>query len=445
MTIDAAAALAIALAAPFAARRWNGSWVAPAAIVLVAWGTTYGLYSLHLLPFIHHHPGTRGLVAATVAVLVLGTQAGMLLVRHTVPAAAEPSDAPLSPWWIAGFSLAGLAGTAWYVLAVGTTLGWRAFADGERLREALSAGVVSSRFLVLQLSAIVAPLLALAVRQQGGRLGPVVTALVAGAAASTIFSTDRTQIFLLVLTASYAVALHAGRALRPRRLAAGAALAAAALVAAFLVIGVWTKKAPGDLQMELRWPAPDGEPARPLPQAAQPFAVLYAYATCSYPALDYLLGRPRPYTGGAHSAYPILRALQRAGLYDRPLPAAIAPFVTLIEEPGRPPVLFNTYTFLYYPLEDFGRSGALVYAFAIGVLAGAAFGAAVRRPRAPLRLVAAHVATALTLTPFVNKFNNTAWWYLVAATALPWIATAAWRRFRPRAAPPAQPDRPPPR
>src|SRR4029450_11843904 len=43
----------------------------------------------------------------------------------------------------------------------------------------------------------------------------------------------------------------------------------------------------------------------------------------------------------------------------------------------------------------------------------------------PLRLlVYRQVATALTLTVLVNKFNNTAWWYLLVMSTLPWTSRA---------------------
>jgi hypothetical protein len=437
--LEAAAAFVLAMLGPAAARRWNGSWFAPAAVVLGAWGLTYGLAAMRLLPYRDVAPDTRLFIVAAVALLVIGTQVGQFAVSRVRAARGPAAATSLPSWWVTGFALCGLLGTIWYVYEVSATMGWGAFADGGRLREALSAGVVSSRFLVLQLGAIVAPLLALSIRLQGGRLGAVPFALALAAGSLTLLSTDRTQFFLLFMTAAFMAAVRVERTVRPARIAAAAAIAAGVLVVAFLVIGAWTKKAPGDLQLELRWPptgAGEGS-GRPLPAAAQPFAVLYAYATCSYPALDILLGRVPAYTGGVHTAYPVVRALQRAGLYDGPVPEAIAPFVTLVEEPGRPPVLFNTYTFLYYPLEDFGRGGALAYAFAVGLIAGAVFGAFRRRPDGPVYLMAtAHVATALALTTFVNKFNNSIWWYVVVATTVPWLlATAPWLRRLGRPAP----------
>jgi hypothetical protein len=86
------------------------------------------------------------------------------------------------------------------------------------------------------------------------------------------------------------------------------------------------------------------------------------------------------------------------------------------------PLRYNQYTFLYYPFEDFGSAGALAYALGIALLAGAIYAWGRRNRSDPLRLlVVAQIATAVALTPFVNKFNNTAWWYILVLTTLPWL------------------------
>lgn len=426
--MDALAALAIAAGALPASRLLTGYTFTPWALVLAAWGGSYGLYALDLLPYRALSLETRLFVGGAVAVLAGGALLGQWIARRALaPASSEPMNARTARRWVIAFAVAGLAGTAWYVADVVGLLGREAFGDGTRIREALGTGRISSRFLLLQLSVIVAPLVALELRLSGVRLGRLPMALAGVCAAATWLSTDRTQFFLLALTGLYVAAYRLDRSTSWRRLAALTAATGALLLTAFLAIGVWTQKTSADLHLRLTWPpAAPGDPrTEPLPPSVQPFAALYAYVTCSYPALDYLLTRPRAETGGAHSFYPVLRALQRAGLHRGALPEAIAPFVTLVEEPGQPPVLFNTYTFLYYPLEDFGTRGALAYAAVVALASGLIFGGLTRRPgSALLVLAAAHVATALTLSPSVNKFNNTAWWYVVLASTLPWMIRA---------------------
>jgi oligosaccharide repeat unit polymerase len=120
-------------------------------------------------------------------------------------------------------------------------------------------------------------------------------------------------------------------------------------------------------------------------------------------------------------AYPIVRLLQRSGLVSMTLPPAIPEFVSLGIS-GAEDRKFNGYTFLYYPLVDFGPAGALVYAGVIGLIVGLAYGWTRRNRSAPLRLlVMGQLSTALVLSIFVSKFNNTASWYVVVLTALPFL------------------------
>jgi oligosaccharide repeat unit polymerase len=181
--------------------------------------------------------------------------------------------------------------------------------------------------------------------------------------------------------------------------------------------------------MRLPEAAPGTWPARVL-DTAQEGSVAYFYATGSYPALAMLVDAGHPRTHGRHTFFPVLRPLQRAGLLAIDLPAAIPPFVTVARRSDGAPFGTNAYTFLYYPLEDFGVIGAIVYAAVIGVGCGWVFGWARRDRRSALRLlVAGQVSTALALTFFVNKFNSTHFWYVLLWTSAPFL-WAAWRARR---------------
>jgi hypothetical protein len=76
---------------------------------------------------------------------------------------------------------------------------------------------------------------------------------------------------------------------------------------------------------------------------------------------------------------------------------------------------------------DFGLPGALIYSFGVGVLSGWGYALLRKQRESPVRLlVMCHVATALVLTAFVNKFNNTASWYIALATLAPFAVE--WAR-----------------
>ncbi len=258
-------------------------------------------------------------------------------------------------------------------------------------------------------------------------------------AAGTVVSTDRTQSFLLVLSAAFMVAYRFGPEVSLRRSLIGGGVVVVLLVTSFLAIETWVRKTPDQLGLFLRLPGLTWVPGRgavptspsaavvALARAGQRLAGLYEYATGSYPALDRLLEAPPPRTGGAHIVFPLLRPLERAGLIRGPVPSPIPDYVVICPEPvpGGTPLIFNAYTFLYYPLVDFGVIGAVLYALLIAVASGAVYGWMRRDRRDPLRLlVAGQVATALALTVFVNKFNNTPWWYVLVLTVLPYAATA---------------------
>ena len=166
---------------------------------------------------------------------------------------------------------------------------------------------------------------------------------------------------------------------------------------------------------------------------AQEASVAYFYATGSYPALALLIDAGHPRTLGRHTFFPVLRPLQRAGVLAIELPAAVPPFVTVARRADGTPFGTNAYTFLYYPLEDFGPTGALAYAAVTGLACGWVFGWARRDRGSALRLlVAGQVSTALALTFFVNKFNSTHFWYVLLWTMAPFV-WAGWRRRRSRA------------
>jgi len=121
----------------------------------------------------------------------------------------------------------------------------------------------------------------------------------------------------------------------------------------------------------------------------------------------------------------------RSGLLAIDLPPQIPDSILVSPPPaeGLPPLYLNQYSFLYYPLQDFGTPGALIYALAIGVIVGALYGWGYRGRADPLRLLLiGQTSAAVALSPLVNKFNNTAWCYMVLLTGLPW--TVAWLRSR---------------
>jgi hypothetical protein len=224
------------------------------------------------------------------------------------------------------------------------------------------------------------------------------------------------------------------------------------LAVAFLAIGAWTGKSASQVGLRMRLPdaAPGTWQARAL-DAAQGGTVAYFYATGPYPALALLVDAGQPRTHGRHTFFPVLRLLQRAGLLAIDLPPAIPPFVPITRRADGTPFGTNVYTFLYYPLEDFGPVGAVVYAGVVGVGCGWVFAWARRQRGSPLRLlVAGQMSTALALTFFVNKFNSTAFFYVLLWTMAPFVL-AGWRarRVSARRAPapaisPAGPGRRPP-
>jgi hypothetical protein len=433
--------LVIALLAPVVSRRLTGDFFSPPAMAASAWCGTLGLFALRLLPYGPLQPATRTLVAGTIACLVVGSALAAWWVsrRSTSGDAGRQPQRPV--FWITGYAVTGLLGVAWYVYNVVTLLGWQGFADGYALRDALSTYRIPSGFLFAQFFTIVAPLVALAFVLGDTRVPARALILPALCVVTTLLTTDRTHFFLLVLAAGFMAAHRFGPEVPWPRIAGGALLAGVLLVGSFLAIQSWRGgQMPNRTGLFLQLPGAvwvartaevEADPASPVlgivGREGQRLGLFYVYLTVSYPGLDRLVESPGPRWGGRHVFYPVLRPLQRSGLLDIRLPSPI-PDSTLVSPPpalGLLPLRYNQYTFLYYPFADFGSAGALVYSLGIGLLAGAIYGWARRNRRDPLRLiVVAQIATALVLTPFVNKFNNTAWWYILVLTTSPWIVAS---------------------
>ena len=450
--MTAALLVLAALLAPAIARRLSGDLLPPPAIVVTAWGATLGLFALRLVPYAPMRPSTAALIGATVTLLALGGAAGTWWIARRAKATEAPPPRRPAPssWWLAAYAAIAIAGTVWFVSEVFRVLGPDGFSNAELLRFTLFTYRIPSTFLFAQLFAIATPLVTLALLLGGARPPWPLVAIGFACAAGTVISTDRTQSFLLLTTAAFMIAYRFGPAVSLGRTVAGFAVAGALLTAAFLAVELWVRKSPERMGLFLEVPGMTwipGEGARgpgtegigPIAgRAVQRLAGMYVYATGSFAALDVLLADPPPRTHGAHTFFPIVRLAQRLGWTSGPVPTPIPDYVALYPSPapGLAPLSFNAYTFLYYPLVDFGAIGALVYALCAGVACGLVYGWMRGDRRDPPRLLAAaQTATALTMTVFVNKFNNTAWWYVLALTLLPWMAGAGGRALvRARAA-----------
>jgi hypothetical protein len=442
--------LAIALLAPVVSRRLTGDFFSPPALAASAWCGTLGLFALRLLPYGPLQPATRALIAGTIVCLVFGSAlSAWWLSRPPRPGADAMSQPPRPGLWVTGYAVAGLFGVAWYVFNVVRLLGWEGFANAYTLREALFTYRIPSAFLFAQFFTVVAPLVALAFVLGKARLPPRALILPILCVFTTLLTTDRTQFFLFVLTAGFMAAHRFGPAAPWRRIAGVTLVAAVLLVGSFLAVQAWRGgQMPDRTGLFLRLPGavwlprtagvaahPDAPILGAVGREGQRLALFYVYLTVSYPGLDRVVASPGPRWGGRHIFFPVLRPLQRAGLLDIPLPSPI-PNSTLVCPPpaeGLLPLHYNQYSFLYYPFQDFGTAGALGYALVIGVLVGAIYAWGRRNRGDPLRLLlVAQTATAVALTPFVNKFNNTAWWYILVLTTLPWVVARvrSWRAAR---------------
>jgi hypothetical protein len=441
--------LAIALLAPVVSRRLTGDFFSPPALAASAWCGTLGLFALRLLPYGPLQPATRILIAGTIVCLVFGSALAAWWVSRRIRPGSGATRQPQRPGaWITGYAIVGLLGFAWYVFSAFTVLGWQGIVHGYLLREALFTYRIPSTFLFAQFFTLVAPLVALAFMLGNTRVPVRVLILPGLCVVATLLSTDRTQFFMLVLTAGFMAVHRFGPELSWSRVAGGALVVAALFLFLFLAIGWWRGETAENSPLFLRlpgvvWvPGKGAMPRTDVPatlasagRAGQRLGYLYAYVTVSYAALDGLLASPRPHAGGKYIFFPALRALQRSGLLAIDLPSQIPESILVSPPPaeGLPPLYLNQYSFLYYPLQDFGTPGALTYALVISAIFGALYAWGRGNREDPLRLLLiGQMATAVALSPLVNKFSNTAWWYILLLTTLPWVVARlrSWRAAR---------------
>ncbi len=438
----ALALLLVAAAAPLVSRRLTADLFSPGAVVVSAWSSTLGLLALGLLPYRPLAASTVATIAATVLLLVGGAIAGTWLVARR-PAPADVIGVHLAhpALVVNAAALLGLVGVGWFVVAVVSRFGWEIFAQGPELRHKLGTLAIPSHYLFLQFFCVISALITWALILTGTRFRWWQLVLPAAAVLGTLATTDRTQFFTILMSGFFAYCFRRGAAVPAGRVAALTLAALVVMGAAFIGVGIWTGRTAATSRIALDLPpAPAGSLRQRVQDGVQHGAMIYLYATSSYPALDRMLAEESPWTAGAHTFYPVARALQRTGLVQATLPPAIPPFVPL-GPADVPQLISNTYTFLYYPWQDFGRSGALAYSALVGLVAGATYGWARRHRSSPARvLVAGQLSTALALTFFVNKFNNTASWYFLVWTLAPFAFTwaragAARRRAASRSVP----------
>jgi oligosaccharide repeat unit polymerase len=400
----AIALIVVAFATPVLSRRLTGDYFPPAAIVLATWAGGLGLFGLELVPYRPLTAPTPALLVWAVILLVAGSSVAQWLAFRGARPASMPGTR-LGAGWITIFGLLGMAGVAWYVHGVVQFFGWSGFGNGEALRSALMNKDIPSTFLYLQFFCMTTPLVAAAVWLSGGRVRLHHAALCAVCVAATLVTTDRTQFFTVLVSVVFMYLFARGPSLPLRRVVAIAVLCPLVLAANFAVVDAW----------------------RGYPQSRR-LTSAYIYATAAFPALDVAVHANEPSTEGLYTAYPITRLLQRLRLKRTESPPYILPFVTVTRD-GAEPTETNVYTALYYPFRDFGIRGALAYAAAIGVACGLAFGWARRDRRSPLGLLlVGQLCGALLFLPFVNKFNNTAWWYVLVWSLVPFVVAPGWRR-----------------
>jgi hypothetical protein len=426
--------LAAAVAAPAISRRLTGDAFGPVSLIVTSWAGSIALTRLEWIPYVSIGADTWRFVALNLGALAAGVGLGaaiarLVAARRIDDAAGHDGVRAAAARWVLPLALVGLAGVAWYVVAAVRLLGWHAFADGERLRQALTTYEIPSTFLAAQFFCLIAPLTGWALMLAGTRLSPLARAAAAAAALGTVVTTDRSQAFALVSTVFLMWVFARGATLGWRRLVLVGAIVPLILAANFVAVDAWRRNVLEVFELKLAIEGPASR-ATPLGRAFwRRTTSAYFYATSSYPALELLLAAPGPRTGGALSFYPIARALERAGLTG-PTPRYIPGFVTVTRAGQDPPAYSNAYTYLTYPLRDFGRAGAVAYSLALGVASGLVFAWARRARRSPARLLlVGQVSTAIAFLPLFDKFNNTAWWYVLVWTLVP-FAIETWRQRR---------------
>ena len=408
-------------------RARTGEFCSPFAVVVASWGLTFSLFLLRLVPFKSISTRAGAIILVGVGSLLAGLFLAPWLDRHPKPRVWSAKGAS---WWVSLYSLLGIAGTGWYLREVQQRFGLGAILhDAPRVRYALLSYEIPSRFLFLQFLCMAAPLLAAAVAMAGQRLRWWVWGLVLIAWAGTCVTTDRTQFFVVTLAVAFIWLYHSGPNLSLRRIATFTGLAAVVLIANFMVVGYWVGKS-ADAVGTAPWVGrPTGQSVgvwqRVERQALGYASTIYLYATGSYPAFAAYVEEEHPRTYGVQSLYPVARLLERVGIVRGGVPYAIPDPVTIVQTADRT-VGFNAFTYLYYPYQDFGTAGVAGYSLLIGLLAGSLHLRTRLVRSSPLHLlVLGQVSMALTLSVFVNKFNNTATWYVLTVTVLPFLATVS--------------------
>ena len=441
----------LAVAAILISRRATGDFLSPPALVVGVWCVTGGLYFLFLLPYVPLSDRSAALIASALACLVAGMLLGGRIVRRRL---GETERARLSEEgparWIGWYALIGWTGFLWYAFFAVGLFGWAGLRQGWRIRWALGDRLIPSGFLFLEFFCIVTPLLALACLLTGARVSRGRLLAAASCVVPLWLTTDRTQFFMLTLTALWMYLLRHGPRLSAFRYARAVALCGVLLIAQFLAVGWWVGKTPEHLGAKLDVDRILPPPAagsivrkgasRPsidtqaIVRAARKFlrartetvfrhaSTLYVYATCSYPALSGLLEDPPEMTMGRRTFFPVFRLAQRAGLPTGPLPDVIPPFRKISYEAN---LATNAYSFLRDPYLDFSVVGLLGVPFVIGGISGVLYGIVRRRRDAPLPLVGlALICMGLTLSVLFNKFNDTATWYIGLMTSVPFLVEA---------------------
>jgi hypothetical protein len=432
------------------ARTARGDFCDPTSIVVAVWAVSFGLYVLRMLPYGPISAAAAATLALGVGCLLAGIGVGRRLARGPVP---QVRPAPGIDIWLSAFGGLGIAGACWYLAEVHHVGGWEALRHAAHLRIALANYRIPSRFLFLEFFCIVAPIVGVSLAVTGHRLRRGHWLLVVGCVAATWVSTDRTQFFMIVLTSFFMYLYRHGPRLSLSRFLVATGTSGLLLVSSFLAIGYWTGRTPERLGLPLTLPGPSaaapvpppGATSVPTPDSTTPdravagggpstllakASTLYMYTTASYAAFAIAFPLDRPRTWGVHAIYPIARALQRLGWIRAELPPPIPRFVVVASRNHRR-VFFNGYTLLFYPLRDFGVAGVVVYCLAIGLGCGYVYERTRHARQSPLHLlVVAQASVGLALSIFVNKFNNTASWYVLALTAAPFLVPGAARRLR---------------